>query len=587
MKHVFLRTLRGRFLIITITIMLAIGIGVSTLAYAMSSKNLHDNQLHATQTNLQFLSSNINSHMNNILALSKWSCSNDGILSYLQTTREAAAYNTFKSNAFERLHEQYLSTDSGSYIERIIIAGTNRDDYLQITSPEKSTGKSLVPIIQNLPYYQELITASDYDFSIGPQPDPISESDSLMLPILRPVESSYKKVTIGFSFIQVSLSLFTTPLKEFSLKEGSPVYLSIAGEVFCISGTKVEKEKAFPPNAIEQTLSAKGCSIALPMSTSSLWKHSAGYLILLAMVLLSTLIMGIILYYTLNRSVSRPVSVLLRRLSFIASGDFTQDPSIEWDNELGDIGRSINQLSMDIKELMEQKITFEKEKKDYEYQVLQSQINPHFLYNTLNSIKWMATIQNAPGIAEMTTSLSHLLKSIAKGTSTIVSIQDELNLLEDYFTIQKYRYGGALTISRRIEDETLLKIQVLRFTLQPIVENAIFHGIEPKGAQGHIDLEIYRCQGGVRIDITDDGIGMKMQTIENILSQDTTQRSHFFKQIGIGSVNKRIKYNFGETYGLSIKSEVKKYTTMSVFLPEIYINTKEEGDKSNDKTIDS
>ncbi|MEF2878687.1 MAG: hypothetical protein U0N90_09745 [Blautia sp.] len=78
-----------------------------------------------------------------------------------------------------------------------------------------------------------------------------------------------------------------------------------------------------------------------------------------------------------------------------------------------------------------------------------------------------------------------------------------------------------------------------------------------------------------------------MQTIENILSQDTTQRSHFFKQIGIGSVNKRIKYNFGETYGLSIKSEVKKYTTMSVFLPEIYINTKEEGDKSNDKTIDS
>lgn len=83
--------------------------------------------------------------------------------------------------------------------------------------------------------------------------------------------------------------------------------------------------------------------------------------------------------------------------------------------------------------------------------MLQSQINPHFLYNTLNSIKWMASIQKAAGIEEMATSLSHLLKNIAKGTSTIVTIQDEITLLDDYFTIQKYRYGGTISLDYEIE----------------------------------------------------------------------------------------------------------------------------------------
>ena len=91
---------------------------------------------------------------------------------------------------------------------------------------------------------------------------------------------------------------------------------------------------------------------------------------------------------------------------------------------------------------MERRLEDEKQKQDLEYKMLQSQINPHFLYNTLNSIKWMATIQGANGISEMTTSLSRLLKSISKGTSLLIDIREELSLLENYFTIQSYRYGG-------------------------------------------------------------------------------------------------------------------------------------------------
>ena len=102
----------------------------------------------------------------------------------------------------------------------------------------------------------------------------------------------------------------------------------------------------------------------------------------------------------------------------IEAGDFSRDSSTEWEHELGDIGKTINDLSENVLSLMNQRIDDERQKKDYEYRMLQSQINPHFLYNTLNSIKWMATVQNAPGIAEMTTSLSRLLKDISKGTTS-------------------------------------------------------------------------------------------------------------------------------------------------------------------------
>lgn len=130
--------------------------------------------------------------------------------------------------------------------------------------------------------------------------------------------------------------------------------------------------------------------------------------------------------------INHPVQELQVRMKHISEGNFERDSSIEWQHELGDIGRSINDLAEDVKTLMDQRIRDENEKREYEYKMLQSQINPHFLYNTLNSIKWMATIQNAPGIAEMTTALSRLLKNIAKGTEKAVLLSAELSLLDDY-----------------------------------------------------------------------------------------------------------------------------------------------------------
>ena len=160
----------------------------------------------------------------------------------------------------------------------------------------------------------------------------------------------------------------------------------------------------------------------------------------------------------LEWAITRPVEALQKRIEAVGGGDFTADPAVEWPNELGDIGRGINKLAADVDGLMNRRVEDERKKQELEYRMLQSEVNPHFIYNTLNSIRWMATIQHAPGIAEMVTAFARLTKSISKETQKLVPLQEELALLNDYFTIQQYRYGGDLEIEvSRIEDERLCR----------------------------------------------------------------------------------------------------------------------------------
>lgn len=206
--------------------------------------------------------------------------------------------------------------------------------------------------------------------------------------------------------------------------------------------------------------------------------------------------------------------------------------------------------------------------------MLLNQINPHFIYNTLNSIKWMASIQGADGISEMTAALARLLRTISKGSQLLIPIRDELSFSEDYFTIQNYRYGGTISLHIHIMDEDIYDCQIIKFTLQPLLENAIFHGIEPKGGTGLITIkaafcnsDIPGCEHNIRIDITDDGVGISNEKAEQLLSQEKNSNANFFKEIGISNVQKRLQYEFGEQYGISVQSVTGEFTTMSILIP--------------------
>lgn len=597
MRNYLFKTLRGRFLGIVLALTLIIGVGVSTFSYILFSRNMEANLIHISETNLINLGNEIEENLTNIKELSVWSRYNSDIIHYLMSDPDNAAYPTFTTSAFERLTEEFTGNPSVAYISRIVIANVNNSKFLQkMSNSYYSSDKNMIAIIQNLPYYDQLIQSSDYNFEIGIQDDPFKNHPEKMIPIIRPIHNPYNNDIIGVSYIQISFALFSDLLTRFSIQEKLPVYLTIGDITYRIDQkeiTTVEKPQNIynvsannlvHQNTLLQTVKKEGNSatfVSIPLKTQNFYlsvpinkalqkSSQSDYFILLFSIIILVLILGVFLFYFMFYTITRPIERLKQQIDSISKGNLTPDPSIEWNNELGEIGHTVNQLAVNIEHLMNERINFEKQKKDLEYQMLQKQVNPHFMYNTLNSIKWMALAQGSSGIAEMTTALAHLLKNISKSTSSMVSIQEEFHLLNDYYTIQKYRYGGAITMKYHIEDELLLRNQILRFTLQPIIENAIFHGIEPKRQNGHIVINVSRTsEDDILIAVTDDGVGMDEATIQQVLSEDVSDSSGLLRGLGIRSIYQRIQYNFGKQYGISIKSKLGEYTTVSILLPQI------------------
>lgn len=285
-------------------------------------------------------------------------------------------------------------------------------------------------------------------------------------------------------------------------------------------------------------------------------------------VAVSSLVAGTLLALLLTNYISRPLRRLtgkLRRISM--DSDFSYDPSLEQSrDEIGEVGRVVNEMAASIEGLLASTKEMYEQQKNAELALLQSQVNPHFLYNTLDSIQWMATIQDAPGAAAMTHSLSNLLRNIAKGTSDSIPLSEELRILDDYLAIQSIRYLESFEVINHIPDE-FLSCRIVKFTLQPIVENAIFHGIEPSGHFGVITMDAERDGEDLVLTIGDNGVGMTEEELLKVRTGSQSPLRSSLSKIGISNVHTRLQLAYGPAYGLTIESEQGHYTRVSVRIP--------------------
>lgn len=608
-KRIMPSSIRSKIMLCTGAITLLIAAVTVSICFVVFQSFLRRNQIQSAEYNLQVVSHNVSNDMDNIIYFNKWCASSTDIIQYLegfQTQVEMPSISSAKAplrsmalNAYNRLKEEFFKTSSSQYIIRAIVSPENCMNYLQVNDKAASSIPRAASTVQDLPYFHELVTADQYVW-MGLEDCLYPTSDSsLCIPMARPVKNQYNTETVGWTYLAVSDRIFLDYLKAFPLEPDSLLYITIGARSYqCRDGLFTEASPDYTAvreiktdvlsdsttvrlirmadnttrRLISRPLWDQGWSISLVLSEQDYNAQNQMYLLLIGTIVIIIGLMGLMLAYILNRTISQPVNQIRDKIRLISEGDFSRDPSIEWKDELGVIGRGINQMSENVVSLMDRKVEDEKQKKDLEYRILQSQINPHFLYNTLNSIKWMATIQNAPGIAEMTTALARLMKNVSKGEDVRISLREELDLVRDYFLIQQYRYGGSISIEYAITDEELYQCQIHRFTLQPLVENALFHGIEPKGCAGKIVIRAEKAAGtgscpALVISITDGGVGMSPETIRSVLSGDASPSADFFKQVGINNVDKRIKYSFGPEYGIRIESVVGEYTTMVITLP--------------------
>lgn len=578
MRH----SIKSQITVMAVTITLFITVLMASICYYTFQSLLQKSLIQSTQFSLRQAFTPISTDMELLMDLSTWANTNTKILSYFS----GAHTNAGRLDAYSRLNEEYKNNKAGNYISRIIISDFE-NHFIQEARTVIDTSSNDAGIVSGLPCFDTLLSASDFEWT-GILDDPHSISDGKqIIPIVRPLYSMYSSKVIGWIYVAVSSSLITDALKDYPLPEDSSLYLTMGKHTYLVengfltpitpSYELLEEETNSctirdddgKKYTIVSVAGIDGWYISQSLSKQEFASQKQAYFILLAGACLIILGLGLVLLTFLHRRINMPIDAISRKVALISQGDFSHDPTIEWEHELGDIGKGINRLSRDVVTLMDTRIEDEKQKKELEYQILQSQINPHFLYNTLNSIKWMATIQNAAGIAEMTTALARLLKNISKGNRQMISMREELDLLKDYVLIQNYRYGGMVNVSYSIPDDALLDYAIPKLTLQPIVENAIFHGIEAKGANGQITVvfEHENESSDLCIHITDNGVGMSKELIQKVLSgSEDEKKTDFFRKVGIHNVDLRLKHTFGEQYGISISSKEGEYTTMTIRL---------------------
>lgn len=531
--------------------------------------------------------------------LTKWCGTNLQIASYLLSDVENTA---LAMEAFDRFKEEFWNNRSREYIRRLIV--TDRS-FSRLLQSGNNMAESWPVNVYNLPQLDlagvDAPLVYPYcavdPFAIGNQ--------SQVLPIIRPIFRVGSRDLIGYVYLAVSVDVILNHLKNYNMSPDCNLFLELSGATYRLDGahfTDITGLTSLSEPRQEMTLGASTVvrdfrltsGVSLGTSSSLLVTYPLGisgmylsqtlsmraiagerrlYTLILVLISVTMIAFGVIISLVLRGIITKPVLKIRRKLEAIALSDFSEDTGIEWDDELGDIGRGINDMSEKIVSLLESRLEDERKKRDLEYRMLQSQINPHFLYNTLNSIKWMATIQNAIGIAEMTTALSRLMKNVIKGSRTTVSLVDEIALLDDYFLIQQYRYGGAIVFEKNIPDD-LQWISIPCFTLQPLMENAIFHGIEPKGGKGKITLTAMRDDTGcVKIIMEDNGVGMTREQIAEVLSSENhTDPSGLFREIGVSSVATRIQYSFGTQFGIALESGIGLFTRAIISVPFLTIN---------------
>jgi Predicted signal transduction protein with a C-terminal ATPase domain len=274
-----------------------------------------------------------------------------------------------------------------------------------------------------------------------------------------------------------------------------------------------------------------------------------------------------------------PIKTIEKTIHVLNEGNFKEINMIEEKNDRDQLSNNLNNILKNLKETLDREYLAKYLKKQAEINALQSQINPHFLYNTLDSIRGQALLEGSKEIAAMIETLSILFRyNINKG-GNLVSFEEELKNIDNYLKIQQYRFDNKFEIEKNIDydDAYLMHARLPKLTLQPVIENAIFHGLECKIGQGKITIRAFATKKRMIINISDNGVGMSSEELEAIsdkLNADIKLDLEDNRLIGTGialtNVNQRIKLSFGEQYGLTMYSTVGYGTTVEIVLPLIH-----------------
>lgn len=316
-----------------------------------------------------------------------------------------------------------------------------------------------------------------------------------------------------------------------------------------------------------KTISYTGWKIVsvVPMSSFHMGLFGTRQLALLFVAL--SILMLIVFNQLVSARIAKPLQKLNESVKEWESGNMNPDIYVGGSLEVEHLGKTLRSTVEQLRQLMHDIVVEQEEERKRELDALQSQINPHFLYNTLDSIVWMIEGERYEDAVFMITQLASLFRIILSRGKAIISVEDEITHAQNYMNIQKIRYKNVFQLHFRI-DEDILNCCTVKLIVQPLLENAIYHGVECMDGDGEIEVRGYRKDADIYIEVRDNGLGMSEETVDSLLKENDRVPT---KGSGVGFINvhNRIRLRFGEPYGLEVESQPDEGTAVRIHLPYI------------------
>ncbi|SHO52408.1 sensor histidine kinase [Anaerocolumna xylanovorans] len=270
----------------------------------------------------------------------------------------------------------------------------------------------------------------------------------------------------------------------------------------------------------------------------------------------------------ISNIISKPIIKLRMSMLKVENGDFNGKVEVESEDEIGKLSQNFNNMLDKVSELLVLTKEQERLKRDAEFEALQAQINPHFLFNTLSSIRWAAAAYGDKKVEDMVHALSILLRASITNGQEMVSLESEINILKNYLDLVQMKQGTVIIFECNI-DEIIMKYRIPHLLLQPIVENSILHGFGDLNEPGVISMTAIVAEDLLKIELIDNGKGLQGNTLDSILNRESEalDDKKYYKSVGLKNIHDRIKLIYGQNYGINICDGEKNGTKVTLYLP--------------------
>lgn len=571
-------SIQGKIFIAFSLVALLSILSVSGIVYLNMRETIKDNAVTSVSDSIRQADESLNIMLEEIDRLNTVVVTNKNtVIDTLLSPSEEISYEWFLE---QKRIEEFLSVliDYKPYISRIAVVGLNGKVFF-------SGG----------PWLDRTVLGSqmmDYTLGNGSRHAYLKQTGvSDAITVGR--EIRYNRETIGVVMVDLNYDFIkktygVKPTADSMLyvldKEGGFVYQSESAPSFAPPIEKIvsiKQEFKGPGDAAEMIIDGRTYTVVrrsseytgwttlalIPMD--SLLSESANLRKLMAEV--SVFVLAIVLICSLQ--VSSRITINIRRLKSMMMR--VKDGNLEFPmkeiktkDEVGQLYHVFIGMVEELKRLLEGIRISEKEKREAELTALQAQIRPHFLYNSLNTIKYLAKLNGVPNIEEVSGSLIELMRGVLGNSNEYLTVREELDYVRSYISIVKYKYMQPIPVYEEIEDEALLECRVPKLMLQPIVENAIIHGIGSLEEGGAVMIRVCEENHNLKIEVTDNGKGMTLEQMDLLLGEHSKgEAPSRFSGMGVRNVHERIVRINGEPYGVKLYSELGLYTKVVITLP--------------------